>query len=603
MEKGCLETVGAAVMNQDEVDSVLPLKIQILKPEGPLSYDTEQAKQKVYDKPWKISDSNNGQQDRDEKDTNVITNMANKYMDGSVDNRNNLINVKIGNIDNIDISLNIDTSNKNSHDEINENVNVNNVISNNVSKCNRCKKDFSQIGTKSFKMCEQCRISQRQRSRRWQRRTKQKDGVCTRCATILPVESKKYVLCQHCRDMLRSRKANRYLEGKCVHCSGPNDEEGIYKVCKRCRERDRLRRLTLENAGFCNRCSQKLDDDQKQHKICFNCRLKKKRSNTINNTDLSVQEPKIVRDIEIDQLFSDNKQQIKKQKRGNMRPKSNIPDIKPPFISDTNEIININKSVNNCHSNGNDNEDILNKPNTVIKENTNTEVYSLIKGNDDKHRFDDLDDINMDDSQNSTAEMDRLKKEIESYNNNILIEGTDNDKSIEDHILLSEAFGLHDHQNENGQDQDQDQDQDHSQLNQQLKQLSQFANQQNNNTLDDVDMNVDVNVNDNVGKYDDNDSVLVDLDNLGDIEINYGIDEHVNNMNKSNSENGNVDDEDDDDDDEEDEAEKAAMIRHVHAVQAGLTLNSTEPSDADIVAAVAALAASVGNDRDNKIDD
>lgn len=176
-----------------------------------------------------------------------------------------------------------------------------------LSKCSRCKKDFVQrlimpkdsngdsgAEPKVYKLCHHCRDLQRQRSRRWQKKTKDKQGACRRCGTEIPPEEQKYVLCPQCRENLRIRKANRAAQGKCVHCLGPinaliikdEGEEGgrrsltlgSYKVCQRCRENDKIRRTNLERMGNCNRCAKALSpSEQGKHKVCLSCRQKKKK--------------------------------------------------------------------------------------------------------------------------------------------------------------------------------------------------------------------------------------------------------------------------------------------------------------------------------------
>lgn len=173
------------------------------------------------------------------------------------------------------------------------------------SSCSRCKKDFVQpiivpldntkalAEPKIFKLCQHCRDLQRQRSRRWQKKTKDKRGACRRCGAEIPPEEQKFVLCPSCRQNLRTRKANRAAQGKCVHCSGPLDasiitdkkdananKSGNYKVCQRCRENDKIRRTNLERMGNCNRCAKALDpEDQGKHKVCLSCRSRKKKLN------------------------------------------------------------------------------------------------------------------------------------------------------------------------------------------------------------------------------------------------------------------------------------------------------------------------------------
>ncbi|ODV84337.1 hypothetical protein CANARDRAFT_8691 [[Candida] arabinofermentans NRRL YB-2248] len=156
-----------------------------------------------------------------------------------------------------------------------------------VTLCNRCKKQFPCEAGKNFKMCSHCRELQRQRSRRWQMRTKQKEGACRRCGSPIPKEHAQYVLCEHCRMSLRTRKVKRALAGKCVHCSGPNDSlDGKFKVCTRCRNNDKMRRSNLEKMGACNRCANPLNEADSDHKVCVNCRTKKTRraTNSVANS-------------------------------------------------------------------------------------------------------------------------------------------------------------------------------------------------------------------------------------------------------------------------------------------------------------------------------
>ncbi|KAK6458963.1 uncharacterized protein RJT20DRAFT_124085 [Scheffersomyces xylosifermentans] len=200
------------------------------------------------------------------------------------------------------------------------------------SFCSRCKKEFDQpiiipqsnekvsgqtkflAEPKIFKLCQHCRDLQRQRSRRWQKKTKDKQGTCRRCGSDIPLNEQKFVLCPSCRQNLRTRKANRAAQGKCVHCSGPLDasiitgedkklaangkgkersKAGSYKVCQRCRENDKIRRTNLEKMGNCNRCAKVLDaSDIGKHKVCANCRNRKKKLTQnlggVGNSDLDI---------------------------------------------------------------------------------------------------------------------------------------------------------------------------------------------------------------------------------------------------------------------------------------------------------------------------
>lgn len=192
-----------------------------------------------------------------------------------------------------------------------------------VSQCTRCKKEFVQVitvppkdgdssnnnsskqvtgQTKLFKLCHHCRELQRQRSRRWQMKTKDRKGVCRRCGIEIPFNEQKYVLCANCRLNLRTRKAGRASQGKCIHCSGFLEDDQVsddllmmnesssvdeygkhspksstFRVCQKCRGKDKLRRHNLEQMGYCNRCTRALDpQDQGRFKVCGECRMKKR---------------------------------------------------------------------------------------------------------------------------------------------------------------------------------------------------------------------------------------------------------------------------------------------------------------------------------------
>ncbi|KAH3675785.1 hypothetical protein WICPIJ_009238 [Wickerhamomyces pijperi] len=171
---------------------------------------------------------------------------------------------------------------------LNNNVNLpgNSQLNQSLLECTRCKKSFSletnsnsPNAAKPFKLCPHCRDLQRERSRKWQQRTKQKKGACRRCGVQIPPSQSNFVLCAPCRLSLRSRKATRYEDGKCVHCSGEN-LSSEFKVCLRCRNNDRLRRKALEEKGCCNRCSRELnlEDGDTGHKVCLKCRERKKKN-------------------------------------------------------------------------------------------------------------------------------------------------------------------------------------------------------------------------------------------------------------------------------------------------------------------------------------
>lgn len=94
-----------------------------------------------------------------------------------------------------------------------------------VSCCSRCKKEFVQdnISTstssgkrKTFKLCMHCRALQRERSRRWQNKTKGIQGACRRCGAKIPQgPDTRFVLCSVCRHRLRIHKKARCQRSGC----------------------------------------------------------------------------------------------------------------------------------------------------------------------------------------------------------------------------------------------------------------------------------------------------------------------------------------------------------------------------------------------------
>lgn len=402
------------------------------------------------------------------------------------------------------------------------------------STCTRCKKDFAQLTSKSFKRCNHCRELQRLRTKRWQNETRQKEGVCSRCRTVLPDSS--FSLCHKCRGYLRNNKETRLLNGKCVHCSAPNDESDVYKVCKKCRMKDKARRLTLEQEGLCIRCTSSISQNKEGQKVCVNCKLKKKSMADIYRA-------------------------------------SNENSLYPIDILPTR--FNENKTL----TQSNDHKQINDSLGREVKRKQQ-------RSTDDECR-----------KTNFTGE--DVSVDISEYDG----------RSLEDKIL--ESFSLH---------------HDHAQLNQQLKRLTQYTNADNDS------MDVDV------SKYTDQ-SVLVDLHGLDEIDINYGIDNvnsadsctnRVQSANKEEEvEDSNYQDEEVDygDEDEEeqvndsdskhyvdttntisygdsgktglalqndsvgDDPAKESMLLHVRAIQDSVNSDEAEPSEADIAAAVEAVAA------------
>ena len=504
-----------------------------------------------------------------------------------------------------------------------------------TADCNRCKRKFARLGDKVFKMCEHCRVLQRQRSKRWQRRTKQKDGVCTRCGTDLSEAASNYSLCQHCRDMLRSKKANRYLEGRCVHCSGANDEEGTFKVCKRCREKDKLRRLALEQEGLCNRCSYGLPKDEKGHKICQSCRLKKRKNISLLGSETSLDERSIVRNIEIEQLFTKTKHlptsksrisskvvlepnsnsvlKIKEKSRkmtpteksrslsgkkikvslGNNRQsekgtvtinseiqipdnfvetENNILRFFPESGKDRNVIVAKNSKespeapfadTNEMNTDKNDSDGIVAGNDQYGTQTTDVGGHGSKKRKVIKDKSSDIgssrnviDECDESES-NDNEPMTILQGNLEGYHRHDMII----EKPPHENMILPQSFSI---------------PHDHSQLNRQLKQLSQYTSHASTSGGDIED--------------EDDESVLVDLDDLESIGMGYDMEDV--DAEASTVGEGNV----------EYEEEKETMLRHVRAVQAGLLSSTAEPSDAEMAAAVeaVAVAAAVARSREEE---
>lgn len=448
-----------------------------------------------------------------------------------------------------------------------------------TSSCNRCKKTFSQIGPKPFKMCEHCRILQRQRSKRWQHKLKQKEGVCTRCGTELPVDDRNsYVLCQHCRDMLRSKKMTRFLEGKCVHCSGPRDDDGDYKVCKKCREKDRLRRLSLEHKGLCNRCTSIIPTDQKGHKMCEICRVKKKKNLLPIGPKSTLPEMGIIRDIDAAQLYTED---IKSRKLPKILPSLTVPvnskmGIEFPHLEKIIDSNDYNSKVDSSKGITSNESSIPSVSNRKLSDDSNS--TNIVKETSEQRYCDNNESINnRQNKRKSTITADAKSKlsncKRRKYNENPEIQTIDTIDGVENSLeqyndeqdmILANNFEVQ---------------HDHAQLNQQLKQLSRFtrdhSDTEEHGNVDDEEDDDGAEDEDGEGN---NDNVLVDLDGLESIGMEYSL-EDVDNVPSRVDEN-NV----------EYEEEKETMLRHVRAVQAGLLSSTTEPSEAEMAAAVEAVA-------------
>lgn len=158
-----------------------------------------------------------------------------------------------------------------------------------TSVCNRCKKIFAQMDSRIYRNCMHCRKLQRGRSKRWQKKTRNKPGVCRRCGTSLGPDEAKYVQCRQCRDSLRLRKQKRAAEGKCVHCSGPNDDlSGKYRVCSKCRKREKLIREIRGQTGSCSKCGQPLGTAVQAVKTCKRCRATRHSAKIVRSVSMNV---------------------------------------------------------------------------------------------------------------------------------------------------------------------------------------------------------------------------------------------------------------------------------------------------------------------------
>ena len=431
-----------------------------------------------------------------------------------------------------------------------------------LGKCNRCKKDFAQMGVKQFKMCEHCRIQQRERSKRWQKQTREKDGVCSRCGTELPPDSGKFVLCLHCREMLRSWKSNRFVEGKCIHCSGPNINQDMYKVCERCRENSKLRRKTLEMQGACNRCSKTLSNDERNFKVCSECRSRKRLCKPAMETSISIEEG-----------LSFNKTE-----------NHGLINLAKVIVTDIDEL--------NMESFDNIDLSDVDKPKKrIVKINSNTEK-SLDKDKDKEILLNDEIDAdfiysNVDDS---------FENVIDAYNNEFGLDNTD--KHIK---MLTESFNR-----------------DHSQLNHQLNQLTQFTNDEitTQNILDTKTDNESA-VKSNNNNYFENeksyvidgensnvdDGDAIDLNNIENIDIDYtgskedisaSVEDLQREIEVKTMGNDNINEHVNEHESEhENEHENDTVLLHVKAIQDELISETDKSNDKELEEAVEAVAVAV----------
>ncbi|KAF6014259.1 hypothetical protein HII13_000604 [Brettanomyces bruxellensis] len=242
------------------------------------------------------------------------------------------------------------------------------MFSENLSKyptgvCNRCKKTFAQMGTRSYRNCMHCRKLQRGRSKRWQLKIRNKVGLCRRCGARLGPEEANYVQCRQCRSALRLRKHRRATEGKCVHCSGPNEDlSGKYKVCSKCRKREKLIREIRRQTGMCNKCGRLLSGADQGFKSCKRCRATRHGRKIVRSMSMNLTTRMEGVDIHLDSLeypnetaggneSNNNQQGSSRSRRFFSEPPSEcIPDFEPTIASPSSQMRR-RESVSTVHQN------------------------------------------------------------------------------------------------------------------------------------------------------------------------------------------------------------------------------------------------------------
>ncbi|ODQ48951.1 hypothetical protein PICMEDRAFT_75573 [Pichia membranifaciens NRRL Y-2026] len=363
--------------------------------------------------------------------------------------------------------------------------------------------------------------------------------------------------------------------------------------------------------------------DEKGHKICQSCRLKKKKPSSTLGSGTTSNEGSIVRNVGVEQLFTKTKHLrtsrsqisskvlLKPNSTTIMEVKENGENLTSPEKSrssnnkeailllgkkrqiekvtgdiSSDDLVSANfsksedKSFGYLPNSGRERHNIVSKnckksygassadsnqrntskneahDITAMKDLSETQTTN-VKGHVVKKRKVALNKLNETGSfLNVTGECDKsessasqqmtiIQEDLEAYRGHNII----NEKPLHENMMLSQSFSI---------------PHDHSQLNRQLKQLSQYTSHSSTSGGDIED--------------DDDESVLVNLDGLEEIGMGYDLNDVEAETSTVRGENV------------EYEEEKETMLRHVRAVQAGLLSSTGEPSDAEIAAAVEAVA-------------
>ena len=106
------------------------------------------------------------------------------------------------------------------------------------------------------------------------RKTKDREGVCRRCGSEIPLAERRFVLCPSCRENLRLRKASRAAQGRCVHCSGPLDASILSKENEGNNNGDEQNNKSNEDQNNELRRGSQEEKPARgaSHKVCQRCR-------------------------------------------------------------------------------------------------------------------------------------------------------------------------------------------------------------------------------------------------------------------------------------------------------------------------------------------
>ncbi|GAV26859.1 hypothetical protein PMKS-000319 [Pichia membranifaciens] len=422
-----------------------------------------------------------------------------------------------------------------------------------------------------------------------------------------------------------TRNNNPKIEAGTVLNSGHNTKDSTSTVAAVVYDDSILENLEKYPTADCNRY-------EKGHKICQSCRMKKRKSISSIGSETSLDERSIVRNIEVEQLFTKTKHlptsqprisskvileansnsvlKIKEKSRkmtpilesrslsskeikvslgmnrqsekgtvtinSEIQIPSNFGETEnniPRFFLETGKERNDTVARNSEDSpeapfaDTNELNTGKNGPDGVVdgKDRYGTQITSVGGHGSKKRKVTKNKSSDICSSRNVIGECDEsesndnenMTRNLEGYRRHDMII----EKPPHENMMLPQSFSI---------------PHDHSQLNRQLKQLSQYTSHASTSGGDNGD--------------DDDESVLVDLDDLESIGMGYDMEDV--DAEASTVGEGNV----------EYEEEKETMLRHVRAVQAGLLSSTAEPSDAEMAAAVeaVAVAAAVARSREEE---